>query len=283
MISKKKVALGVFSVLVLGAVIARSYYARARAPRVIEDVLPVFSELPAGPRAPKSELLGARVGFTTFAEIETFGKTHDMLCKDTSARALMRAAREKKKAETEKKKAEGVDVTSSASSKKVSPMEQNPQVRWSCEGTVSSAIGDRTRVPATGRVLYIFDSAKHPLRHVSYRRVHRDHAQARADLLDSIAAVKALYGEPQQTSGTLPEEGAEFQKYEPYKLEWKFTDVALTVSGLSFGERGVDIYEAIEVPLPVRSDAPALASLQDPPSDRSAGGEDRGSGEHVRR
>lgn len=254
--SRKRLILALLSAALLAASIARTFYAKARTHEpAVEDVLPVFTDVPPGPRAPKHELLGSSAGRSTFAEIEAFAKLHSIQCNDTSARAMMRAARAKKKAENERKKAEGVDVTTSASSssKKVSPMEQNPQVRWSCEGTAASAIGDRPRVEATGRLLYIFDSAKHPLRHVSYRRVHRDHAVARADVLQAIDAVRAAYGEPHASSGVLPGEGSEFGKYEPYKLEWKWADLAISVSALSFGERGVDVVESMEVPLPVRT------------------------------
>ena len=250
--SKKRIVWAVLAALVFGGSYAARFLSqRARRHAEPEVVLPAFSEPPAGPRAPRSEGLGARVGRSTLADVEAAVKARGIACKDTSARALMKEMRAQKAKE-------GVDATSSASAKKTSPMERNPQVRLSCEETEASKLGDRARPAGVGRLLYVFDSPSHPLRHVSYRRVHADHAAARADLLDAIAAMKSAYGEPAATSGALPPEGGEFGKYEPYKVEWIWTDVRVTVSALSYGERGVDVYEAVEVPWPVRSDAPVL-------------------------
>lgn len=252
--SRKRIILALISAITLvGAWGGRYYSARAHRAAEAEDVLPEFKELPPGARAPASAGFGAAVGRTSLEALEARIKERGLDCRDTSARALIREAREKKKAAAATSTAP-VDATTSASSKKSSPMERNPQVRLSCENTEGAAIGDRERPASSGRLLYIFDSPKHPLRHASYRRVHKDHALARGDLLDSIAAMKAVYGEPTATSGALPAEGAQFGKYEPYKVEWIWTDVHVTVSALSYGERGVDVYEAIEVPWPVRTD-----------------------------
>lgn len=253
--SHKRLILAVISVVSLGGTFAAQHFSsRARSRRAsaaIEDVLPDFKELPPGPRAPKSSGFGVAVGKTRLEDVEEAIARRSLSCNDTSARALMKAAREHRAV---KKAADDVDATSSASSKKTSPMEKNPQVRLSCEGTAASAIGDRARPEAIGRLLYIFDSNKHPLRHVSYRRVHKDAAAARNDALDALAAMTTAYGPPSTVSGALPAEGAPFERYAPYKAEWVWTDVKATVSALSFGERGVDVYEAIEVPWPIRSD-----------------------------
>lgn len=252
--SHKRLILAAISVLSLGGTFAAQHFsarARSRRSNAVEDVLPDFKELPPGPRAPKSSGFGVAVGKTRLSDVEeTIARRH-LDCKDTSARALMKAAREHKAVT---KAADDVDATSSASSKKTSPMEKNPQVRLSCEGTPADAIGDRPRPSASGRVLFIFDSPKHPLRHVSYRRVHKDPAAARNDAVDALAAMTASYGAPTAITGALPAEGAPFERYSPYKAEWIWPDVKVTVSALSFGERGVDVYEAVEVPWPIRTD-----------------------------
>jgi hypothetical protein len=248
--SRKKLILAALSAISLLSMWAGRYYSggsHARAHHV-EDVLPAFIDPPAGPRAPARHGFGVPVGKTSLGEIEAFIAKHQLACRDTSARALIREAREKKQ------RVEDVDANTSASGKKTSPMEKNPQVRLSCEGTAASKIGDRARTEGTGRLLFVFDSPKHDLRHVSFRRVFTDHASARKDLVETIDAVKAVYGEPTAISGTLPAEGTEFAKLEPYKLEWVWTDLKISVSGLSYGERGVDVYEAFEVPWPVRVD-----------------------------
>ncbi len=238
----------------------RGYQGYAKRKAMSAPILPEFSEVPQGPRAPTTEGLGARVGYTMFAQLKPGTDT----CKDTSARALMKRMRaaKKKKAQEAKAKGEPVDAVSSASSGKKSPMERNPQIRYSCENTEAHQIGDRDRTSAKGRLLYIFDSADHPLRLVSYRRLHRKHTSALKDAKTSVQAMIDRYGQPHSTTNALPSEAKLvagmpiFPKYKPFKFIWSWADLRVTVSVMSYGRRGIDVLESVEVPWPVRSDAP---------------------------
>jgi len=202
--------------------------------------------------------------------VQTLIDRQEVTCHDTSARALMKQMREKKIAEIEAKKAKGeeVDAVSGASVlHKKSPKERNPQVRLSCEDVRAASLTDRARPPAKGRLLYIFDSPDHPLRHVSYRRVHRDPKAALADVSSALEALTALYGPPLTSSGPLPvaSEGIDpaliFPLLKTLKYEWRYADLLVQLTALNFGKRGIDVLESIEVPWPVRSDAPALPAL----------------------
>ncbi|MCK6552068.1 hypothetical protein L6R52_39920, partial [Myxococcota bacterium] len=193
------------------------------------------------------------------ADVEALVRDRKLACKDTSARALMREARARRADTAPEVRADGVDATSAASSKAGwSARETNPQVRLSCEGTASDVIGDRARPAAVGRLLFVFDSPAHPLRHVSFRRLNRDGAAAGLDVASARDAAVAALGAPAEESGALPEGGG-FAPYVPWTAAWRWADLTVTVRALSYGDRGVDVYEAAEVPWPVRSDAPALA------------------------
>lgn len=206
--------------------------------------LPTFTDPPAGARAPSSALLGLSVGQSTPKDAQDMAADHGFACQDLSPTTLgirMRARRAEK----------NPDAVSRASPNGKGP---NPQVRLSCPDVPSSMLADRKRPDATGRVLYVFDSPKHPLRHVSYRRRHTDHDTVKRDLRETVAAVSATYG-PATATATVPE--GPLKKYYPYKWEWRFPDVRVEVSALNYGQRGVDVLEAIEVPWPVRADAAA--------------------------
>lgn len=247
-------AAGVFALAV------RTYLERKREAEEAPFVLPQFKEPAAGPRAPRTDAFDVVVGKTPLAEVETEMARRNLACKDTSPRALMAAMR------AERAKNAGVDAVSTASAKKKSAMEKNPQVRLSCEDTHSSLLRDRARPPSTGRLLYVFDSSAHPLRHVSFRRMHRDQVRALDDVREALRAMKERFGPPTSITGALPSmpEGPVedhtviFPRYVPFKAEWAWPDFEVTVSALSYGPRGVDVYEAAEVPWPVRSDAPAI-------------------------
>jgi hypothetical protein len=47
----------------------------------------------------------------------------------------------------------------------------------------------------------------------------------------------------------------------PVEYEWMFADLLVKVSALNFGARGVSVTETVEVPLPIRPDAPAVATV----------------------
>ena len=229
-----------------------------------ELVLPEFEEAGPGPRAPSSEGFGVKVGRTTLEEVQALTEERHLDCEDTSVRALMKKMREQKRKEMEEKKARGEEVDDASGASwlnKKSPKEKNPQVRLSCPETIASSIGDRPRPVANGRLLFVFDADELPLRHVSYRRLQRDQRAAYDDWKSALDAMIAIYGQPTDVVGDAsPEpdaEGVIFAKLKPVKREWNFADVHVKVNALNFGKRGVDILESVEVPLPVRPDAPA--------------------------
>ncbi len=231
-----------------------------------EVVLPDFEELGPGPRAPGTAVFGIEVGKSSFADVQALEASTKMSCKDTSARALMKQMRAMKKKEREEKEAQGieVDATSSASAKKKSPMEKNPQVRYSCEDTEASQLSDRAR-GGKGRVLFVLDSPEHPVRHASFRRNHLLPASAWKDATDTLAALTKTYGEPSSVQRPLPDAPAAdaFPLYTQSRYAWEFADlkVMLDVMGTP---RGINVHEAIEVPWPVRSDAPQLPPVTAP-------------------
>lgn len=226
-----------------------------------EDELPTFAEPGEGEKAPSTEGMGQVVGVTKLEEARTWARARGIQCEDTSPRALMTRMREHKQAELEQARAEGkgADAVSGASILyKRAKHEKNPQVRLSCEEAAAGAIGDRPR-EGQGRLLLVFDSAGHPLRHVSFQRRYEDHAAAVADVKAMLAHYGARFGAPTSTGEPLPEgEAPTFPKFKPVLSEWKFRDLAVKVSALYTGGKTVSVSESIEVPWPVRSDAPAL-------------------------
>lgn len=230
-----------------------------------EIVLPTYADPGPGPRAPSSRAFGLDVGRSNMDAVNALVAERGLECSDTSVRAMMKKMREDKRKEIEEKKARGeeVDETSGASwLNKESPKEKNPQVRLSCPDTASAALADRERPTARGRLLLIFDSPEQPLRHVSYRRLHRDQQAALADFQSALAAMTAVYGPPSESigevSGTPDAKGDLFGYLQPIKREWHFSDVEVKVNALNFGRRGVDLLESVEVPSNIRPDAPAL-------------------------
>ena len=225
--------------------------------------LPEFSEPGPGPRAPRADALNVTLGVTTLDEVQALIAARGVSCSDTSMRALIQARRAKQEAEAEAK-GEADDATSSASKRPGgSPSERNPQVRLSCTDVEARTLGDRERPHAVGRWLFIFDSPKHPLRHVSYRRMHRSQTPALKDATSAVAALTDAYGPPTVVT---PEPGlppvpavgaAAVPRLVPFKVQWDYADLLVQVTLLNFGARGVDVLESVEVPWPVRAEAPA--------------------------
>jgi hypothetical protein len=261
--SRVRLALVLVGVPALVVVIGYGAYGSYRVWKMNQDVLPEFVEPGVGVRASSADAFSLRVGTTTLAEVEALANTWGLSCRDTSMRALMGQQRDKKKAEIESAKArgEGVDGISGASLVDYrSPKERNPQRRLSCEDTASTKLKDRERQDSTGRVLFILDSDRHPLRHVSFRRQHQNHPLARDDLAESVNHYVRLHGKPHVVSELPPveEDGSvRFPTVTPYKFEWRFTDLHIRVEAMSYGKRGVDVNEVVEVPWPVRATAPA--------------------------
>lgn len=219
-----------------------------------------FIDPPEGPRAPAARYHGVDIGRTTLPEVEAMVERLGLCCGDTSARAKLQRRREKAAAEA---KARGEDAVTSASAKKRSGYEDNPQIRYSCPNIQASQIGDRERPPSKGRLLFVFDSPDYPVRHTSYQRSHKDPSAALTDVKEAIAAMTAIYGEPTRVRGQLPEpdkRGAvDFEVLKNIQFEWKYADLIARVNILRVGNQSITIGERVEVPPRVRPDAPALA------------------------
>lgn len=225
-----------------------------------------FREAGEGPRAPTSDVFGARIGAAKVADVEALVAARGLTCKDTSIRAMMAAKRE---AEAKKRAEGGEDAVSSASwMKKKSKREENPQVRFACPTVKAEQVGDRLRPPSQGRLLFVFDSDEHPLRHASYQRSHRSHAAALADFEDAVQAMTAIFGEPSERRGELPVADAKGQVTFPQgrnlEVRWTFADLLVRVTAIHFGQK-VTVGERIEVPHGVRPDAPILGKTDLPP------------------
>lgn len=229
-----------------------------------EDVLPEFAEPGAGPRPPTYDAFGLRPGRDTLADVKRWIGDRSLACTDTSVRALMANYRDKKAAEIEQAKAEGhADGASGASwLNRQTKHEKNPQVRLTCERVRLSLIGDRDRSEEViGRLLFVFDSADLPLRHITIQRRYPNdgHGPARAAFIESDAAMRALLGEPTISRNDPPPEGGEFTRMQSLRREWKFADFEAKVAALSLGS-GITVWEEVGVPWPVRPDAPTLAA-----------------------
>jgi hypothetical protein len=245
--------LGVVTLIAAGAY---GYYRHRRA-RATAPLLPTFTEPGPGPRAPDTRGLGFEVGRSQPARAQARTAELGLTCKDTSMRAIIKARREKLIAETEAKKARGqVDAVSSASLLRPSKRERNPQVRWSCEGTPAEKLGDRVRRGPPGRLLLVFDSPDHPLRHVSFQQNFFVADEAVTAAREAISDIGKRLGKPTSETAPLPASGEALGKMMPVTHTWSFPDLRAKVTLLNLG-RYVMVNETVEVPWPVRSDAPA--------------------------
>ncbi|MCA9717907.1 MAG: hypothetical protein KC468_24760, partial [Myxococcales bacterium] len=218
-----------------------------------------FEEPGPGPRAPITAAFHVELGETDLAGVEATVQRLGLRCGDTSIRAQMKKMRETKMAEA---KARGEDVVTSASWAKPSKREKNPQVRYSCGRVAASQLGDRERPTSSGRLLYVFDSEQHPVRHASYQRTHKDQALALADVKEAVESATKLYGPPTRVRNALPEpagDGAvEFPLLKNIEFEWEYSDLLVKIVALRLDETKVTVGERVEVPTGVRPDAPTL-------------------------
>ena len=239
-----------------------SGYATHRFRRMVDAQIPKFVPLPEGPRAPSASALGFPLGRMTFPAAEAWAKEKGVACRDKGMAALMR---EGIAAQIAAQRAAGEWALTTRAYGFLNPHGRNPQIRYSCEDLPSTVLTDRPRTPSTGRVLFVFDAVGLPLRHVSFMRTHQALDQARADLQETVAAFTAQLGEPTQLPTlSAPLAGSPSQEFEvlrPTTFQWRFADVVAEVTLLNTGTRGFNITEQVEVPWPVRSDAPALKVL----------------------
>ena len=233
-------------------------YRRMREVAIQARFLPSFKDPPPGPRAPASDAFGVRVGGSTLEEVQRHVVQLGVPCPDTSVRALLAESRAAREREREERKRKGlpVDAVSGATGGgQRSTRELNPQVRLSCEGVTNQQLTDRARGASTGRLLFVFDSARHPLRHASFQRTLPDPAAARPELEAAVAAFTARFGPPTRTP--IAANAQEIPWLVPLDYDWRFADLTARVSALNFGgPRGIVLTELVEVPLPLRPDAP---------------------------
>jgi len=262
-LSGKKIILALLGIVAAAGLVVVGIYSFKGIARYVEmhtDLLPTFTEPEEGPRAPTTAALGARVGFSTLKQVQEMFAAWGTACENTSMRALMQQMREEKKKEIAEAQARGEDIDGITGASMVnyrSKKERNPQVRLRCQGG-SSVLKDRPRLPSDGRALYVFDSDDHPLRHASYRRHHKNHPAALDDVAETVAAMTRVFGAPHEST-PLPQEEQGRVRFEPWKryiFAWKWADLRVEISALNM-RRTVDVNELIEVPWPVRADAPS--------------------------
>lgn len=250
------------------------------------------------PKPPRIRTFGMIVGESNVAEVKAFTQARRFACQDNSVRGMMRRQRAAKVA---KMQAEGktYDAISGATWNRPSPRERNPAIRWNCEKVFATQFTDIHRPAGLfGRLLFVFDSPKHPLRHLSYQYDMHPSKALRA-FRSAIAAYQAQLGTPteQQDERPLPKIHtapttqsaspaslpatlassqkpatsrnatplaptdsawiAKGRKYERFRRAWRFSGLQVQVTLRSFGG-WYNLSEIIEVPWPVRPDAPAL-------------------------
>lgn len=256
----QKIAAGVGGVVVVLATAAYGYHQHRMANRMkLVDELPVFVDPAPGPRAPDTRGLSWRLGTTGLPALEKDLAGRAWNCRDTSIRALMNQAREAKRRELQVAEASGAGADSVSGASMIyrrSPKERNPQVRLSCEDIEAATLGDRTRAGSRGRLLFVFDSPRHPLRHVSYARSFSalDDATALQEFMAAAKALTARFGPPREQPPAEP--SLPLPLYKPHAYAWKYADLQASVRLMNMGDGRLNLEETVEVPWPVRAEAP---------------------------
>jgi hypothetical protein len=250
--------------VVLGVAGAGWWHARMH--RAAQYVPPVFVDPPPGPRAPSADIFGVRIGASHLADVKRLMTTAGVACEDRSVRTMMGELRAHKREEIRVAEARGKPDTVSGASilTRHTARDDNPQIRFACADVASDELPDRTRAPSTGRVLFVFDTKDAPARHASYERNDAAWETAIADFNDTRAALRARFGAPADQSsaaaGASPDASAvalPLPKYSRRVAEWRFSDLLVRVSLSNLGGRGFSVSEVMEVPWPVRANAPA--------------------------
>lgn len=229
-----------------------------------------FKEPGPGPRAPVTAALHSELGLTRFADAEALTARLGLRCGDTSIRATMEGRRTAERKRIEDARARGEDAITAASwLDHKSKREANPQVRYSCPKTPSEQLTDRPRPASEGRLLFVFDSAEHPLRHVSYQRTSKETAAAIADYADAVAYYTGVFGPPTRTPTRelpVPDAGGalELPVATNFETEWSFSDLLVKVSILRYASL-ITVGERVEVPPGIRPDAPRLGKTDPAP------------------
>jgi len=229
----------------------------------LPDVVPPTQEPPAGPRAPTTALFGARVGFSTFGEVQAWTQARGHACANKSVRATIQGMRDAKVREVSAARAQGKPVDTVTGASIVvwrSNRETNPQVRWACDRLDPTALGDRPRpsVPQA-RLLYVFDSPTLPLRDVSLQRSYSKDREADAlgDVRATLAALTAAFGPPNEGAAEVPDGRAPVPSMRSLKWSWSWSDAFVKLQVVNF-PNGMTLTEEIGILPSIRSDAPAL-------------------------
>ena len=218
------------------------------------------------PPAPDKDMLGLTMGEASLDAVKARAAAMNLRCKDASPAAMVKQMKE---ARREKMRAEGKspDVIASASWNKESAHERMTQVRWSCPGAASVWLTDYPRKVSNGRVLFVFDSPQHAVRHASFGRRHSSGKAAAEDLLHSAAAYDKRLGKAHIVKNPLPETipaGFGFPAVTNVLFEWQFGDLRAKVEGFSADGKVTRIYEMIEIPVGVAMEPLAAAASQNP-------------------
>jgi hypothetical protein len=232
-----------------------------------------FKDPTPGPRAPVTGAMLVELGLSRVADVTALTDRLGLKCGDTSIRGMMEERRKVERKRIEDAKARGEDAVTAASWLNYkSKREANPQVRYSCPKTDSTALSDRVRPPSNGRILFVFDSAEHPLRHVSYQRTYMAPAgdAALADYQDAVAYYTKVYGPPAKVpSRELPTPAADGTVEIPptvnFDAEWNYSDLTVKVGLLRYADL-ITVAERVEVPHGIRPDAPRDGKTAPPPS-----------------
>jgi hypothetical protein len=185
---------------------------------------------------------------------------------------MMQQYREAKRVKVERAKREGkgLDAVTGASSLwHKTKREKNPQLRLSYENTPAATLSDTQRTPSKGRLLLVFDSPDHSLRHVSYQRTMSDSAAVARDLLARAASLGRSFapgGAPSRDWPKLQRLVAAVDAggpppplplLTPFTMEWRFPAGKVRSSAIRYEGRGTVVSETIEVPWPIRAAAAA--------------------------
>lgn len=258
-----KIVLAVVGTLVVAAVAIRGFMVWNNT----RDVLPTFSPIPDGPRAPSLKSIpigGLEVGRSTLAEVQQRTAQLGFECRDTSMRGLMEQGRQEVQAKMREAEERGDDPDTVSGASRAyyhSKKERNPQVQWACDEVDLAALDPVYAAPgpvAAGEhhaVVFIFDSAEHPLRSVMTSRKFQSQKATLAARDRSLERFTAALGPVHTTLGSPVVDDPTkkiFPRRQIFRHDWQWADRAALVSVMNLGpKKGIDLREVVEVPWPI--------------------------------
>jgi hypothetical protein len=100
----------------------------------------------------------------------------------------------------------------------------------------------------------VFDGPAQPLRHASFERTFSAASAARRDLDLTMSHLAQRLGPPTRSANAA---SADLPWLTPVEYEWSFADLRAVITAINYGgRRGIVVSETVEVPWPVRADAP---------------------------